>query len=162
MSRRELIRDQIQKSHQKSWPILTDLSPKHADLPVYKGDNRSWTVKDIVIHLADAERGMLGQLKRLVSGQVTVPPDFDLSRWNRSIVRKRSDSKLSDLLLEIQTAYTEVLDFLEGIDQDSLDLEGRHPTGEMLSAEGYFLRIANHRLEHAVDIRRACQKVENA
>jgi hypothetical protein len=123
--------------------------------PVYSAEAGQWTARDVLAHLADSERGQLGQVKRLVAGEQTVPPDFDLNRWNKRVVQKRAGQSPGELLGEIRAAYAALLGLLEGLDDADLDKVGRHARGDPLSAEGYFRRIAEHRAQHAAESRAA-------
>ncbi len=159
MSERTIsIKQRMQQLHQESWPVLRDLTQDDLPRPVYSHEAEDWTVRDVLAHLADSERGILGQVQRLVAGEITVPEDFDLERWNRSAVRKRAEVDPGKLLQAIDVAYQEALSFLDQLDDQSLDLQGRHASGDILSAEGFFLRMANHRAQHAADIRSALPK----
>lgn len=152
------LREHMERHHAETWPVLSRLTSDNMGVLVYDGEGGSWTVKDILGHLADAERGVLGQAQRLVNGKQTVPPDFDLASWNRSAVRKASDVSMDELLGRIATAHRASLDFLASLDDAQLDLVGRHSSGEMFSTEGFLRRIVNHRAEHVADIQAALQR----
>ena len=150
--RKQAIRDYLQAGHARTWPVLTSLKPQDLAASVYGEGETLWTVRELLSHLADSERGLLGQVTRLVAGVVTVPEDFDLTRWNRGAVRKRAGMQVPDLLQQIETAFQEALGFLDGLDEGKLDLEGRHSSGKVMNAEGFLRRMADHRSEHVADI----------
>lgn len=156
--RKASIREHMQRQHAESWPVLNDLSDADLAQPVYSEEATGWTVRDVLGHLADSERGILGQVQRLIAGEVTVPEDFDLDRWNQSAVRKRAEVEVDQLLQDIENAYQDALTFLEDLEDQTLDLRGRHARGDTLSAEGFFRRMANHRARHATDIRESLQR----
>lgn len=149
------VRAHMENRHTQSWPILSELQEDTWERPVYSETEQTWRVKEILAHLADSERGMLGQVQRLVAGQVTVPPDFDLDRWNQSAVRKGAAKPVDQLVDQILISYQDSISFLEQLDDEALDLEGRHSRGDQLSIEGFFRRMADHRAEHAQDIANA-------
>jgi len=153
--RTEQIRAHLERVHTETWPALIGLSADRMGVEVYNSEGGSWTVKDLLGHLADSEAGLLGQARRLVSGEQTVPPDFDLARWNRSAVRRAKEATPAELLERILAAHGASLDFLDTLSDDQLDLVGRHSSGAMLSTERFLLRIADHRAEHVADIRAA-------
>jgi hypothetical protein len=153
--RKQAIRDYLLSGHERTWPVLTSLKPDDMTASVYGDGETLWTVREIVGHLADSERGLLGQVSRLVAGEVTVPEDFDLTRWNRGAVRKRAGMQVSELMQQIETAFHDALRFLEGLDEAALDLEGRHSSGKIMNAEGFLRRMADHRSEHVADIQAA-------
>jgi uncharacterized damage-inducible protein DinB len=150
--RKSDIRTLITTSHSQSWPILEKLDTADGERILYQEDGYSWSVHNLISHLADAERGMLGQAQRAVAGKMTVPDDFDLDRWNRGAVRKSASKNIPEILDQIQEAYDAGLEFLDSLDEDKLDVEGRHASGDNLTIEGFLRRIALHRLEHAKDV----------
>jgi len=153
--RAKQIRGHLESVHAETWPILTGISADRMGVEVYNSEGGSWTVKDLFGHLADSEAGLLGQAKRLVSGDQTVPADFDLARWNRSAVRRAKEATPAELLERILAAHRASLEFLDTLSDDQLDLVGRHSSGAMFSTERFLLRIADHRAEHVTDIRAA-------
>lgn len=153
--RKQSIRAYMEARHAESWPILQSLRPEDLDRPVYGHGEEGWRIREVMVHLADAERGLLGQVKRLCAGEQTVPPDFDLERWNRRTVRKYADRPLEELLQQIEASFQEALAFLDSLPEEKLDLVGRHPSGQMLSTEDYLRRIVDHRLTHAQHIQQS-------
>ena len=57
------IRSFIEACHNESWPFLTTLTEKDAGQVLYQDDEYNWNIHNLLSHLADAERGMLGQIK---------------------------------------------------------------------------------------------------
>jgi hypothetical protein len=125
---------------------------------VYGDGDSLWTVRELLGHLADSEGGLLGQVRRLIAGEMTVPENFDLNRWNRSAVRKRAGLQVPELLNQIETAYQRALEVLDGMDESLLDLKGLHSSGKVLTAEGFLRRMADHRSEHVADIQAALDR----
>ena len=152
--RKKAIEAYLRHAHQATWPILAEIPESARATPVY-GEGGPWTVRDVVAHLADAETGLLGQVQRLLAGKVTVPPDFDLNRWNRSAVRRSQGRPFEDLIEEIRRSHLEAVNTLQLCSEDGLDLQGRHSSGETLTAEGFFRRMADHRREHTHDVQQA-------
>jgi uncharacterized damage-inducible protein DinB len=153
--RKQAIADYMRQSHDATWPVLSSLSEADRGLPVFGDGDAPWSIGDLVAHLADAESGILGQVQRLLAGKETVPQDFDLSRWNRSAVRRNKSRTYEDLLDHIRKAHLEALKTLEATEAASLELTGRHASGDILTVEGFFRRIADHRRDHTRDIQQA-------
>lgn len=154
-NRKAELRDFVAARHAQSWPILEILKEEDLDKVVYATDDHPWTVQNVVSHLADAESGMLGQATRASQGKMTVPEGFDLERWNRGVARKSERNTIDGFRDQILKTHMEILDFLEGLDDPSLDIKGRHASGDILTIEDFLRRIASHRLEHAQDIQEA-------
>jgi hypothetical protein len=155
--RKELIRIHLKSRHGESWEILQALLPEHTGELVYSHESETWTVHQVLAHLADSESGLQLQIRRLAEGEDGVPANFDLARWNRSAVRKRADLSLDELRGQVVEAHDQALDLLDELDEGSLDNRGFVSTGEVLSVQDLFMRIADHRLEHATDIQRAIE-----
>lgn len=155
--RKSALADYMQQSHAATWPVLSSLQEADLSLPVFGDGESLWAIADLVGHLADAEAGMLGQVRRLLAGKPTVPDDFDLDRWNRSAVRRSKGRSLPELLNDIRTAHHEALATLQATDETSLDLAGRHASGDILTVEGFFRRMVDHRRDHTGDIQRALE-----
>lgn len=153
--RKDSIRNHLVATHNQSWPILESLSRDQLLTGVYSHGTDTWTAGEVLAHLSDSETGLQLQLRRLLAGEDGVPEDFDLDRWNRSAARRNAEHSLDDLRGKILDGYKQALDLLEETDEGSFDMRGRVATGETLSVEELFLRIGNHRLEHAGDIQRA-------
>lgn len=156
--RKGALRAHLEMRHAETWPVLQQLSPEDLQVAVYTEGDRVWTVKDLLGHLADGERGNLGQVQRLIAGEQTVPEDFDLDRWNRSAVRKSASRLPAELLQIIEEHYHKALGFLEGLSEEDLDRVGRHSSLAMLTAEGFLRRMVDHRAEHVADIQAALQR----
>lgn len=157
-TRKTKIRSFIEACHAQSWAVIEHLEAKDEDFVVYTSEETDWTLRTLIAHLADAERGMLGQMKRAVAGEMTVPENFDLQRWNRAVARKSTDGSLDEYKQRILKGFQDILHFLDDLDENSLDVQGKHPSGEVLSMEGYLRRIAEHRLEHVRDLQQAMAK----
>ncbi len=154
-ARKDAIREFIVSKNAESMQVLTGLGEADWGQPVYSTESATWTVRDVLAHLADSERGLLGQIRRQAVGQQTIPPDFDLQRWNRRAVEKRAGQPAAELLAEIQARFAEALDVLAGLDDADLDKTGRHPRGDEPDLETCFRHMAEHRAGHAAEIRAA-------
>jgi uncharacterized damage-inducible protein DinB len=151
----QALHDYVTAAHEETWAVLTHLANEDFHKHVYSTGDVEWSVRDVLAHMADAERGLLGQIRRLLVGEPTVPDDFDLNRWNRSAVRKRAGQSPQEILGDLEQAHQNILAALSQVDPALLDRVGRHPSGKLLTVDGYFRRIADHRREHTADIQRA-------
>jgi uncharacterized damage-inducible protein DinB len=142
-NRKRDIEAYLRTANSETLPVLIGMPEDSLGTLVYGEGEGLWSIRDVVSHLADAEAGLLGQVRRLLAGEETVPAHFDLDRWNRSAVRRKRDRTYPQLLDDIRTAFAEALATLEATDD------------EILTAEGYFRRMADHRRQHVADIHAA-------
>ena len=153
--RTDELRSHMESRNAETWPFLEGLTDSDMPVEVYSSEEIKWTVKDLIGHLADGERGNLGQAQRLVAGEQTVPADFDLDRWNRGAVRRAAKSSTAELLEVISESYSNALDFLDSLDESDLDKSGLHSSLETMTTEGILRRMVDHRLEHVTDMQSA-------
>ena len=117
--------------------------------------NEGWTVRDLLGHVASAEAGFVGALRRMAAGEGGVPADFDPNRWNAGQLRRRADRTIEELRLELDTAHRALLAVLDEIDDAALDRRGHMSSGGEGSAADNFQLVASHKRAHCADIRAA-------
>ncbi len=154
-ARKDALRQAISADNAASLDLLKRLTPEQWAHPVPSEEDAPWTARDVLVHLAISEAGHVGQITRCVAGEAPVPDDFDLRRFNRSSIKKRPDKSPADLVAEIETAHRQMLDLLEKVTDADLDKTGRHARGDVLTAEQFFRRCAEHRRQHAEELKRA-------
>lgn len=154
-TRKDALRRQVTADHAVSLAILKAFTPDQWSHPVPSDEGAAWTARDVLAHLAISETGQLGQITRCLAGEVTVPDDFDLNRFNRGSVKKRADKTPAELIAEIEAGHAQVLAQLDRTPEADLDKTGRHARGDTLTIEHFFQRITDHRLAHARELQRA-------
>lgn len=154
-ARKDLIRQTILADHAASLAVLKNIPAEDWTRPVPSDEGVNWTAKDVLSHLAISEAGQLGALKRVLAGDLAVPADFDLNRYNRGSVKKRADKTVAELLAEIEAAHAQVLAQLDQTPETDLDKTGRHARGDTLTLAEFFTRITEHRRAHAAELQLA-------
>jgi hypothetical protein len=149
------IRQRIAADHAASMAVFKGLSPEQWAAPVPSEEDAPWTAKDVLAHIAVSEGGQLNVINGVLTGGDPVPADFDLARYNRGSVRKRADKTVADHLHDIETGHAQVLARLGEISEADLDRTGRHARGDRLTVEQFFIRITEHRRQHAEELQRA-------
>ncbi len=153
--RKGKLRQTIQADHAASMAVFRRLTPEQWEQPVPSDEGAPWLARDVLAHLAVSEGGQLGQITRCVAGEMTVPDDFDLARFNRRSAQKQAGRSVDDMLAEIERGHAQVLSTLETIGDADLDKSGRHARGDTLTVEQFFHRITAHRRQHAEELQRA-------
>jgi hypothetical protein len=154
-ARKDAIRHTITADHAASMAILKSLTAEQWEMPAPSEDDAPWKARDVLAHLAVSEPGQLGQITRCLAGEVTVPDDFDLRRFNRRSVQKQAEKTPAQLLDDIEKGHAQVLATLETVAEADLDKTGRHARGDILTVEQFFIRITEHRRQHAEELQRA-------
>jgi hypothetical protein len=118
-------------------------------------DGLGWTVRQLAIHLADAERGQHNVAVNIADGRDIVPPDFDIERYNRRITEKLDDKTFEQARQELAESRHKLKEWLRTLSDEQLDRAGRHASQHILTVEQFVKVIGNHERDHANDIARA-------
>lgn len=111
-------------------------------------EESTWTITDILRHLVDAERGMMGMIIQWQRGKDPVPPDFDLARWNNRVVQKAAEKTPDELIAEFRQNRINLLSFIDTLHDEDWSKQGRHGSLRIMSIEEVCHLIADHELDH--------------
>lgn len=112
-----------------------------------------WSVKDVLAHLAGAERGMAGLAKRMLRGEdPQLPPGYNNDEYNARQVTKRKALSLSELRAELEATRAELMALLESITSKQLELCGQHPLEGEVSLKELLVIIYSHETTHCSEI----------
>lgn len=115
-------------------------------------DGLGWTVRQLVNHLADADKGHNNQVMNIAEGVNIIPEDFDIERYNRRITEKTADKTAAESRLNLETSRHKLNEWLNALDETKLDQKGRHASLHILTVEQILQVMADHERNHANDI----------
>jgi hypothetical protein len=144
----------LHESRQTLLNLLETLQPEQWDVIVFSEGDK-WTVKTVVSHLLDSERGMSIHVHKIRKGEETLPPEFDLTRWNASVTQRLGDLSISELIADLETIRAKTLALLDKVQAHEWTLTGRHPSRGLITIDQYYETIHGHELIHATDIQKA-------
>jgi uncharacterized damage-inducible protein DinB len=104
-----------------------------------------WTIKDIMVHLADCERVIVYRAMRIARGDKTDLPGFDENLF--ASTAKANGRKIYDIIKELSIVRAATLIFLETLDEESLDRTGT-ANGYKMSARLLVNHIYGHHRHH--------------
>lgn len=134
--------------------LLANLDAEQWDAVAFsEGD--SWTVKTVVSHLLDSERGMSIQVHKIRKGEETVPANFDLARWNAGVQKRVGDVIPAELIANLEATREKTLEVMNSLNDEEWSLTGRHPARGVITIEQYYETIHGHELIHTADIAKA-------
>ncbi len=131
--------------------VLDALEPAQWEAPVF-GEGETWTVKTVIGHLIDTERGMSIHVHKIRKGEETLPENFDLDRWNAGIHERMGERSAEELLAGLAATREKTLSVLASIEPAQWALTGRHPSRGVITIEQYYETIALHEQMHGADI----------
>jgi uncharacterized protein (TIGR03083 family) len=148
-NRKEALRLKLAAGRAKLQATIASLDDADWDRPTR---NPEWTARDLLIHLANAESGLLGRMRRFLDGTSQLPPGFDLSIWNTRQVAKRQGEPVASLVAALDQSREQVLAFLDELSDDQFDIRGWHASGTEMTLAEMFEIVAWHEGTHAEDI----------
>ncbi|MEP6948194.1 MAG: DinB family protein [Ginsengibacter sp.] len=135
---------EIQTETQK---LISGLSEERL---VYRYDKDKWTIKDILVHLADCERVIVYRVMRIARADKTNLPGFDENLFAANA--NAGNRKVEDMMRELSAFRAATLVFIETLDEESLDRTGT-ANGYPLSARLLVNHIYGHHRHHLNIIR---------
>lgn len=134
--------------------LLQGLTPEQWTTPVFS-EGEPWTIRTVVSHLLDSERGMSIQVHKIRKGEETVPPDFDIARWNAGVQKRVGDLSPAELLAGLEATRAKTLSVMASLQANEWALTGRHPARGIITIEQYYETIHGHEVTHTADIAQA-------
>lgn len=128
-----------------------DQAADRADEQLYS-DGAEWTIRQLAIHLAIADKGHNNMLQYIARGEELIPPDYDLDRFNKRSVEKSAEMTLDQARASLAQSRAEFLEWVKTIDDETLKKEGRHASMRIMSISEIMNIMAWHEDSHAKDI----------
>jgi len=153
MADKESLKAMLNESHALLNAVL-DAVGDQWESPIY-ADGLQWNARQIVVHLADAERGHYNQVTNIAEGNDIIPPDFDIERYNRRTTDKNADKTVEQARAEIAQTRAALLAWLDAVDADKLERSGRHASLVIMSVAQILKIVSDHERGHAQDIANA-------
>ncbi len=118
-------------------------------------DGLQWTVRQLLNHLADADRGHNNQVMNIAEGKDIIPADFDVERYNRRVTEKTVDKPAAQAREELAESRAALIAWLSTLDEAKLEMQGRHASLRILTVEQILQVLNDHERAHAEDIAKA-------
>lgn len=115
-------------------------------------DGLAWTVRQVLVHVADADQGHNRQAMGYAEGQQVIPPDFDVQRYNTRTTEKLITKTVEEARREMSQSRQALLEWLDSVDDDKLNREGLHASGSVMTVRNMLRIQALHEQAHARDI----------
>jgi len=151
---RDLIRKRLREEGDKLIRLFERLSPEQWALTIY-ADGMDWSLKDLLAHLASAERAFLFYGRDILNGGEGAPEGFDINRFNNGEVAGLRERTAAQLMDDLRNVRQEAIELVGQITDEDFDRQGRHPFFGQMSIDEMFKLIYRHNMMHLRDVRRA-------
>lgn len=109
-----------------------------------------WTVKDVIAHVADAERVFAYRALCFARGESAPLPSFDENAY--AAMARATRRPLSDLLMELQVVREGTVQLARGLDEEALARRGV-ASNHGISVRALLYITAGHERHHAAILR---------
>ena len=111
----------------------------------YRYDKDKWTIKDILVHLADCERILIYRAMRIARADKTDLPGFDEKLF--SLNANASNRQITHILRELNSFRAASIVFIETLTEEELDRTGT-ANGYPMSTRLLVNHIYGHHKHH--------------
>ncbi len=92
--------------------------------------------------------------RSVAAGGTGAPPDFDINRFNADEQNRLEGQSLPILLELLDKARQQTIEWVRTLDEDKLDMIGRHPVLGDVNVETMIVAIYGHQLMHMRELSR--------
>lgn len=152
--KKQEIKGKLETTRKQLLDFASGLSDDAWQVTAY-AEGSEWRAVDVLRHLADSERGMTGLMMQIRQGGEGVSADFDLNRWNRRAVEKLQDKTPAQLLDDMAQSRVRLMDFIDSLEPEDWEKEGRHGSMRIMTIEEICNLIADHEQSHLIILQQA-------
>ena len=116
------------------------------------GDN--YSIREILAHLAGAERGMTRMAQLAAAGQnPRLPPGYTNDEYNARQQAKRQDKTVAELVAELNESRVQLFAFMETLKEEDLTKPAEHPVLGDTDVWGVLNVLVQHEWDHTQELR---------
>ena len=114
-----------------------------------------WTIRNVLAHFVTAEKAFLKLFPNIVDGGEGVSKDFSVDRYNARQQEKTEELSPSELLIKFQDVRAKMATWVETLNEEDLQKEGRHPFLGETTVEEMIKLVYRHNQIHYRDMRKS-------
>jgi hypothetical protein len=135
-----------------------DQAANLGEVQIYS-EGAQWTVRQLAIHLAIADKGHNSMVFHYAEGKEFIPADYDIERFNKRSVERQAEMTLEQARESLRQSRAEMLAWFETVSDESvLDKEGRHANLQIMPISRILDIMAGHEDLHTADIEKLAQQ----
>jgi hypothetical protein len=151
--------DSLRTNGEKNVEFIRQIPESVLDLRIYQ-DGAGWSVRDLLVHLVDAEKYLRILIERIAKGGEGVSEDFDLDDYNGNAVRIAKEREFVWLADEFELLRNQTVEMVAQLTPQNLQEKGRHPFLGMTQVSEMLKLMGLHVQLHLRDIRRLIKSQE--
>lgn len=117
-------------------------------------EGTTWTIRNVLSHLVTSERGLIKLFEQIRQGGEGASLDFSIDRYNASMQARNKDLSPSELLEQYKEIRANSIDWVSGLKDDELEIQGRHPFLGVTTIREMIKMLYIHNQTHYRDIKK--------
>jgi hypothetical protein len=154
MSEATELADKLQSEGDKMLSIFSGLPEEQWSHEVYT-EGTTWTIRDMLAHFVTSERGLLRLFEKIRQGDPGAADDFSIDRYNAAMQDRTRELTPQELLDQYRQVRAQAIEWVSGLSEDELDVEGRHPFLGQTVIREMIKMLYIHDLSHIRDMKKA-------
>ncbi|MFP3126466.1 DinB family protein [Ectobacillus funiculus] len=148
--------EQLVEQYKQGYPkILKELEGLTEEQLLFKPSEKSWSIREIIIHVSDAELVHIHRMKAVLSEDNPILTAFDQDLWTTRLNSQHVDHQLYlQLFKSMRESFLPILHHLT--EQDYLRIGTHNQAGQLT-----FKEILEHSIEHVDTHIRQIRRIKN-
>jgi len=154
MSETAELAEKLKSEGERMVAFFSTLTDDQWQAEVYT-EGTTWTIRNVLSHYVTSERGLVRLFEQIRQGGGGVTDEFSIDRYNASQQEKTRELTPAELLEQYKTVRAESITWVQGLKDEELEIQGRHPfLGQTVIREMVRMLYMHNQL-HYRDVKRA-------
>ncbi len=153
MSEVNELAEKLKSEGEKFTGVFSALTDEQWQAEVYT-EGETWTIRNVLSHFVTSERGLVKLFEQIRQGGSGAADDFSIDRYNTAQQEKTKELLPAELLEQYRSVRANSINWVTGLKESELELQGRHPFMGMTSIREMIKMLYLHNQLHYRDLKK--------
>ncbi|MBP6180060.1 MAG: DinB family protein [Anaerolineales bacterium] len=153
MSEVNELAEKLKSEGEKFAGVFSALTDEQWQAEVYT-EGETWTIRNVLSHFVTSERGLVKLFEQIRQGGSGAADDFSIDRYNTAQQEKTKELLPAELLEQYRSVRANSINWVTGLKESELELQGRHPFMGMTSIREMIKMLYLHNQLHYRDLKK--------
>ena len=153
MSEVNELAEKLKSEGEKFTGVFSALTDEQWQSEVYT-EGETWTIRNVLSHFVTSERGLIKLFEQIRQGGSGAADDFSIDRYNTAQQEKTKELLPAELLEQYRSVRANSINWVTGLKESELELQGRHPFMGMTSIREMIKMLYLHNQLHYRDLKK--------
>ena len=153
MSEVNELAEKLKSEGEKFTGVFSALTDEQWQAEVYT-EGETWTIRNVRSHFVTSERGLVKLFEQIRQGGSGAADDFSIDRYNTAQQEKTKELLPAELLEQYRSVRANSINWVTGLKESELELQGRHPFMGMTSIREMIKMLYLHNQLHYRDLKK--------